>query len=217
MAIKRNNYAALAKLRSTYGRKGNSYPRPFPQKSVALDYNKIVLPGLIVIAFLFRKKISEWLKDLIPSASSFTNTDIYDDSGKTANEEAKKILKLKGVVPGAYHANIANSVFTIFNTSGGFSDLSQIFSSSISYNLQTQIFNLLTNISPSDLAAVHVSYGVRKLNNRQSTLLGFIWDDTNGTLRDHVNRYFSGDARGNKQKKPLLLLIDTALKTYIKN
>jgi hypothetical protein len=156
----------------------------------------------------------KWVKNSGGISSLFSSligvekpgSDISKEKSEQAFDKIQTILKGKSLTPNALHTSKANQIFDLFNQ---FS--STAFSSKLPDKTQKEILSIYANVPYiADRALIYTEYGTRRANNRQSTWLGFLWDDPTGDLRQHASRYMDGE---NASK--MIAYIDGATKAYL--
>lgn len=132
--------------------------------------------------------------------------DQKNDSNVKLITDMKTAAASKGLTPSAVHVSKAVQIYELINS------INSIFTSGLSEETAAKILEIIkVNRYISDRACIIIAYGVRRPENRQHPLLGFIWDETNGTLRDHVARYFPDG----KTKVDTLHYLDGAINAYL--
>lgn len=132
--------------------------------------------------------------------------DQKNDVNKQLITDMKTKAASKGLTPSPLHVSKSNQIYELINS------INSIFTSELSEEIAQKILEIIkVNRYISDRACIIIAYGVRRPENRQHPLLGFIWDETNGTLRDHVSRYFPDG----KTKVETLRYLDGAINAYM--
>ncbi|MEO5892129.1 MAG: hypothetical protein ABIQ31_17920 [Ferruginibacter sp.] len=137
--------------------------------------------------------------------------DVSKATGDDALEQVKDIIKAKGLHANALHTAQANTIFDLFNKPLPSAILSVFVGTGLSEATSKEIYDIYNGVTyTADDALVYEQYGRRKAANRESPALGFLWDNTEGDLRQHSSHYLH-DA----YKTKMIALIDRALKAYL--
>jgi hypothetical protein len=163
----------------------------------------LLLPVGIVIVFTFivkALKLDQYfksLRDMITGGSQGGAAAI--DAAQAAVDKTKELLKKKAIEIQPVDQQRANTLYNAINTANLWRGLFGMRSLNVDQSKEIkELFTKVWDINSSDnweeqYARLYAAYGVRTVNNRQSVLLGFVWDETSGTVVDHIQRYINSD------------------------
>lgn len=153
----------------------------------------LVLIGVVGFYTIKRRGLLGLAGDLIGVDQSGASAGVETSESVLKSIEDK--MKSLGISVRDQHKMVANELFSLFNEKH-LNPLSfRFWSQNLYVDTQQRIVAKLldywssNNAAHPDLKAIAVAYGVRVANNRQNALLGFLWDNTKGSLYDHMSWY----------------------------
>lgn len=175
-------------------------------KKIAEDV-KPFLPFVIVLILILI--FSKYIKGFLHPFSSKNNLDKLK-GGALAQVQA---MNNSPIIPSIANQSDANTIHELLDTYYSFDFLTNIVSNSkIRTKEAVEIFNVLVkNKTGRDVAGTIKAYNARNLPNRTGSLSGILYDNSYGTLRDHVSRY---EENGTVRDKTLSY-IDKVIQDYL--
>lgn len=141
--------------------------------------------------------------------------DVIGDIGVTTDYEKQRQNREQNfakpkVTPNSYQRELAEYAYQCIDHAPAFFGAT-MFYSDMNDTEEKKLYNKLINQSNLDLAGCYVAYNTRYANHRLSKLLGMIWDNTEGTLLEHINRYMDNA----KYRDPLAKKLHNAINTHL--
>lgn len=170
-----------------------------------------LLVGVVLYFIIVKgKSITKMIGDLfnLPDLLSNDGNEQGQQDAAASNEVIKQVKQENQNTglgsPNSTHLSIANSIAEYMNTrSAGVWRLD----STLPKEAQEKIIRQYMTQKAADRRMIFTAYGTKKMYNRQwSYFIGTLVQNTEGDLRNHVERWFSG-----KAKDVMLMLIDTGL------
>lgn len=176
--------------------------------------NPLLFFGIILVLFLiFTDKLKNLFAGLTNAGLTATDglkdaaNNVLSVSDMESKRQVESVFQPKNFTPKNSDKIDAETAYSIVN------DNEFSFSQKLSQTKAAELNRLLMTKKAVNLAGILHAYGSRYAINRQHRALGFIWDNTKGTLIEHITRYFPDNLA--KQKAELLKRLEHASKSFL--
>lgn len=177
-----------------------------------------VVVAVVVLALII--KMAGGLENIFSAFNHATDSlgskDSLDKQAAAADGQISQMsgaAKANGITISATALSNANAVYDKMNTQHTLDSFGHPFTShgitEDDANAANAIF--IQGKTGRSVAAVLLAYGTRKLPNRSGSFSGIFYDDTKGTLRDHIAKYYPDGAL----KTSTLAVVDKIINDYL--
>lgn len=167
----------------------------------------------LVVILVFSRQIKGLISGIKSILNPFGSSNNLDRLNAGANAQVTSMNR-SPLVPTIQNQSDANTIQQILDTYYGLDFITNIASSSLIREADAQRLQavLVNGKSGQAIAGTIKAYGARTLPNRTGSLTGIFYNNSLGTLRDHVSRYTPAGATQVKT----LAYIDKVTNDYLR-